>query len=763
MYEDSWYSYVPEVSPATTRTNQARRRGNTLLQQPHETANSVAETTVPIDNVYEEIENTNTPPEATVRRRAASTSDFYRKRTRETTKETRSSGRKNRQWEALTLSVGALELENKTNCERPIYAGRSAELLEASQEKYLLYGDQLMLTEVHLDGLIHDANKTLDLLTTLSNSFKAVEAQTSSFQSQCEDLLSEQQRLEYLAEDVGTDLRYYTYLDTATRRLNAPGAGRLVDGEDFGGVVEDINACIEFMTDHENYRDHDTYLARYNSLLTKALHLLDHGFTSRLEKIMSEIGRQIAETQSESARHALAYGRFEEMVMDTYFLVPNVQRVIRHAYDQYGRKVDTSRDVSTYINSATNIFQTYLTARDRELKVMTQHDLEEYKTESKNLSIETASRNFIKQSFERVYNEETIFIKIFNVEPSWSNAVDSAFHAIKGINTTMIHPGHFAPLGSALLATLQPADLQTKCNIASWLASEYSVAEYEDDESPFLRRCREYAARVLIDVIWPFIETSFEAEITKSISKATIQDSTLNIGTSEENGITSHAHPLVKRATNLLAQFDQAMPKERSAKNSSVVFKIVRETIQFLQKAEARIRALKRTDADIFMIKNLLIIKNELVSLEFGDIRGQSQASSLQHFGHIWETLSPQNWGNLLGSIVGGSLGGALWSRGTPTVTAKTMTVEDMSEQLDEILRQSIYAFTNRWASLMIDSQNRKAGVKPIAKIEAELANLLQTAFSHQPEITGKLKEAIGMSINAQTKESDGKKGIRRY
>jgi hypothetical protein len=182
-----------------------------------------------------------------------------------------------------------------------------------------------------------------------------------------------------------------------------------------------------------------------------------------------------------------------------------------------------------------------------------------------------------------------------------------------------------------------------------------------------------------------------------------------------------------------------------------------------LQKAEARIRALKRTDADIFMIKNLLIIKNELVSLEFGDIRGQSQASSLQHFGHIWETLSPQNWGNLLGSIVGGSLGSALWSRGTPTVTAKTMTVEDMSEQLDEILRLSIYAFTNRWATLMIDSQNRKAGVKPIAKIEAELENLLQTAFSHQPEITGKLKEAIEMSINAQTKESDGKKGIRRY
>lgn len=189
-----------------------------------------------------------------------------------------------------------------------------------------------------------------------------------------------------------------------------------------------------------------------------------------------------------------------------------------------------------------------------------------------------------------------------------------------------------------------------------------------------------------------------------------------------------------------------------------MVFKIVRETIQGLQKAEARIRSLKRTDADLFMVKNLLLIKNELISLEFGDIRGQT-TSTLQHFGQMWETLSPQNWANLFGSVVSGSL----WSRGPPTVTAKTMTVEDMSEQLDELLRQSIYAFTKRWATLIIDSQNRKAGVKPIAKVEAELENLLQTAFSSQPEVIAKLKEAIEMNAQAQTKANDGKKGIRRY
>jgi hypothetical protein len=113
-----------------------------------------------------------------------------------------------------------------------------------------LYRDQLTVTERHLDGLIEDANATLKLLTSLSNSFGSVEAQTSTFQSQCEELLQEQRRLEDLADEVGTDLHYYAYLDNATRRLNAPGASRLVDDASFGEMAENIDACIVFMENH---------------------------------------------------------------------------------------------------------------------------------------------------------------------------------------------------------------------------------------------------------------------------------------------------------------------------------------------------------------------------------------------------------------------------------------------------------------------------------------------------------------------------------
>ncbi len=116
--------------------------------------------------------------------------------------------------------------------------------------RHRLYRDQLQLTERHLGGLVDDANATLELLTKLSNSFQSVEAQTSTFQSQCEEVLGEQRKLEKLADEVGTDYYYYSYLDTVTRRLNAPGAGRLVDDESFGEMLDNIDACIEFMEDH---------------------------------------------------------------------------------------------------------------------------------------------------------------------------------------------------------------------------------------------------------------------------------------------------------------------------------------------------------------------------------------------------------------------------------------------------------------------------------------------------------------------------------
>jgi hypothetical protein len=90
----------------------------------------------------------------------------------------------------------------------------------------------------------------LYLLASLSESFKSVDSQTTAFQAQCEDLLSEQKRVRELADEIGLNLQYYAYLEPLTRRLNAPGAGRIVMSDDFTDMLLNLNTCIDFMEEH---------------------------------------------------------------------------------------------------------------------------------------------------------------------------------------------------------------------------------------------------------------------------------------------------------------------------------------------------------------------------------------------------------------------------------------------------------------------------------------------------------------------------------
>jgi hypothetical protein len=87
--------------------------------------------------------------------------------------------------------------------------------------------------------------------------------------------------------------------------------------------------------------------------------------------------------------------------------------------------------------------------------------------------------------------------------------------------------------------------------------------------------------------------------------------------------------------------------------------------------------------------------------------------------------------------------------------------VDDASEQLDGLLRQGIVAFTKRWAGVLNEargvvggggggSAKQQLGGKTVGKVERELEEMLERAFSGQPEVVGKLKEAIQIEAQAQ-------------
>lgn len=132
---------------------------------------------------------------------------------------------------------------------------------EHAEDIYRNYKRQLELSQSHLDTLLSDTSSTLDLLASLTSSFKEVEEQTTIFQRQCAGLQHEQARITRLADHLDDNLKYYNYLEPVTRRLNAPGAGNFVRSKEFSDMLARIDECLEYMAAHVSgvLRETDRY------------------------------------------------------------------------------------------------------------------------------------------------------------------------------------------------------------------------------------------------------------------------------------------------------------------------------------------------------------------------------------------------------------------------------------------------------------------------------------------------------------------------
>lgn len=246
------------------------------------------------------------PPSATIARRAQSYSDFHDAVVAHTKRE--------RKLQRKRSLENTLRFEESLQSDLDFatwYTTIDEELLEQSHEEYSLYQEQLQLSHQHLDAVLESTTSTLSLLDSLSESFRAVEEQTTAFQAQCESLISEQRRITGLASDIDENLRYYAYLEPMTRRLNAPGASNLVRDKDFPEMLANLDNCLEYMQEHPGQSEAPTYRSRYRLLLTRALTLIRVHFTNSLRTLAADVSQRIADKQlNDTTQSALLYAKF---------------------------------------------------------------------------------------------------------------------------------------------------------------------------------------------------------------------------------------------------------------------------------------------------------------------------------------------------------------------------------------------------------------------------------------------------------------------
>lgn len=129
-----------------------------------------------------------------------------------------------------------------------------------------------------------------------------------------------------LADDISQNLKYHSYLEPITRRLNAPGAGNYVRSEEFSNMLSRLDECLSYMATHvrrtlslrdfayfsqPNHREAATYNSRYRLLMTRGLTLIRNHFVGGLREIASDVSRRISDRQlNDTTMSALLYAKF---------------------------------------------------------------------------------------------------------------------------------------------------------------------------------------------------------------------------------------------------------------------------------------------------------------------------------------------------------------------------------------------------------------------------------------------------------------------
>ncbi|KAJ5155620.1 hypothetical protein N7492_008423 [Penicillium capsulatum] len=189
--------------------------------------------------------------------------------------------------------------------------GVKDDLVEESYDQYQNCLDELKQSREHIDEILMSTLTLLDDLSSLSESFKSVESQTSNFEKQCEGLLSSQERDIKLANGIQNNLHYYDFLDPASRRLNAPGAGNTVRDKEFSDMLRRLDVCLDYMETHPEQKEAEIYRSRYRLLLTRALTLIRGNFVSSLREIYQNVSKKMSDQQlNDTALSALLYAKF---------------------------------------------------------------------------------------------------------------------------------------------------------------------------------------------------------------------------------------------------------------------------------------------------------------------------------------------------------------------------------------------------------------------------------------------------------------------
>ncbi|PGH18895.1 hypothetical protein AJ80_04313 [Polytolypa hystricis UAMH7299] len=628
--------------------------------------------------------------------------------------------------------------------------------------------DGLELSKAHLDTLLGDTSSTLDLLSDLSESFKAVESQTSIFQQQCEGLLSAQERSSKLADDITQNLQYYDFLDPVSRRLNAPGAGNSVRTNHFSDMLRRLDECLDYMMAHPGQKEAETYRSRYRLLLTRALTLIRGHFVSALRDISSGVSRRIADRQlNDTTMSALLYAKFRVGA-------PELKEIGLEIQKRAVPPVDPEQGAEAEYQSLLNELHTNFSATRGKLVIpllrKRLNDIAQAPSTSKDLvAYSRASISYIRG----------ICLDEFELWGQWFHGQQGLYDFLESVCEPLYD--HLRP------RIIRETKLIKLCQLCTLLQTRYLLDPEEDGEyadpnqldfsvliQPVLEDAQTRlvfrAQAILRDEIEKYKpqpedldyprrnrhvslpdsnkrKQSFNEPTTPVPKMPMVVDEDLDSPTDKDARWDFDAratfegwYPTLKKAVWLLSRIYRLV---NSTVFDDLAHQIVHQTTLSLHHASTQISSKSSpADAQLFLIKHLLILKQQIVAF---DIEFVTPDISLDFSGvtnTFWELrergglFNPRNLVRLVG-------------RGLLPRVIENML--DAKVELDGSLRTVINDFTTSFASKMTTSLPDKITAKNGKDLSSNVTTVCKAVEKEVPQLRRMLDEYID---DTRTKET---------
>ncbi|CAO0796441.1 unnamed protein product [Mucor circinelloides] len=203
--------------------------------------------------------------------------------------------------------------------------------MEKGQED--VYRNHLSMVELYQDAcneFLQDLKTTCQLFDDLEKDYSFVDSRTRSIQTACETLLEEQHRSTQLAEGLAARLEYFNQLEPIAKLFNSPGDDICLQ-PDFIPMLEKLDECIKYMQDHHSYRDSELYLMRFRQCMTRGITLIKMYVVSTLKTLGYDVYKQVNTKDATMGKQiAMYYVKFKTIAPTIRSLTAQVEKRCDH-------------------------------------------------------------------------------------------------------------------------------------------------------------------------------------------------------------------------------------------------------------------------------------------------------------------------------------------------------------------------------------------------------------------------------------------------